>query len=310
MNTFLKGWLFLLFLPFIAASQVDDRSTFDLSKLSIMPIPYLAKGETYQAVYAQEQKYRIALNQIGGSFAKAGFRVIDFGEKLKKIHKDSLFLLNPVDAVSDVKAQLIKNADCDIHIEVEVTYDQSALDGDKVQLRMKAYYTATSMIISDVFEQTNRFYQVDIASLVQRAMTDCLEGFVQDMQLGLEEMVLKGQPIQINLQVVPNEEISFQSMMMDNALFKDDLPLRNFILLWLERYSKYVHCQGETDYLMVFDEVRLPIFEDDSNLYFEPSMFQVQFEKYLRSLRRPGSTAKLKVAKHKMGNTFYYTIVP
>lgn len=274
----------------------------------MMPIPYVPGDASMEKVYEENFSFRIALTKIQEAFIANGYNTVNFEAKYRKAKLDDLF--RGLDNNFGQKEKLINYAAPDIYIETELNYlkEERAGDGDKVQIRLNAYLTATSSFLGGAFCETNRFRNVDIGQLTNRAIKDCFDDFIQSLQSGFNDLIEYGQPIQLEISIKESAPFSFNSELRSSDGMSDYSSFGNLLEIWFEEQAQSVQIRGNTKRMLIYNEIRLPFFDEDGN-YYSVSKFKKKLERYFRKFRlidQPDHEISLEEAK--IGNTLYLKI--
>lgn len=300
------------FITFLLLAQVIDAQKTDVKKFSIMPIPYVPGEGNLSEFYEENESYRIALTKIQEAFINRGYNTINFHAKYKKALDDEIFSTGGLNLKE--KERLINYASPDIYIETEITYlpGEDADDGDKVQLRLNAYFTATSSFLGGVFCETNRFRGVDLAQLTNRATTDCFDDFISSLEKGFEDLIKNGQPFQLEILIEEGAIFDLNSLFVTKSAEGENevFPLGNLLEFWIEEHSMQYRLRGKTAELLLFDEVRIPFYKPGlGKVYNSRNTFKNQFIRFLYKLKSEGTDdLRPSFKEESIGNTLYFKL--
>lgn len=261
---------FMLALCAVAQQQVSTVQP------KIMVVPYIKKGEDFRTILEDDVNKRITLTKIKEAFDKRGFTTVDFSAKLKSISNQSAFAM---DQQSDLKTMIIQQSGADIYVEAEmnVLFSQS---GNSVKILITAYDTSTGNSLSNTIGDSNKFYTEDIGKLASKAIENCIDDFLNTMQTKFADIVENGRSI--------NMTIGFSST--SNYLMSSEVGDQGFVLsdeieLWMSEnaYKNNYHIQGITDRQMIFDDIRIPL-KDENDRNYNISKFGMQFLLFTRRL--------------------------
>ncbi len=223
----------------------------------IMVVPKTTQNEDVREVLEADPAKRIALTVIKDAFDSRGFTTVDFLAKLKNASVKSGL---QQDAQTDLKTEIIDGSGADIYVDAEVIFDRQP-EGNKVNLILTAYDIATGNSLSNKVGESRRFYSDDVSKLAQKAVESCAEEFLNTLQDKFTDIVENGRTIQIDIRVGAGS-----SVLLSNETVDGD-PLSDTIEEWIEEhaYKANYHLQGTSDKQMVFDEVRIPVRDENGN---------------------------------------------
>ena len=293
-NHLLKIAVFLLVLsaPKLSA-QVNTSPQIQTVQPKIMVIPYVKEGEDLRTILESDINKRIALTKIKESFDTRGFTTVDFVAKLKSAKDNNIFTS---DNQTDIKDQIVQMSGADIYVQAEVDINKTA-SGNSVNLVLSAYEASTGNSLSNKVGASGKFYTDDFGKLTSKAVESVSEDFLNVMQAKFTDIVNNGKSI--------NMDISFaqgSSLKMSSEVAPENLPLSDQIEMWMENnaFKNNYHIQGTTDLRMIFDDVRIPL-KDQNGKNYNPNKFALEIFKFFRNLG-------LQVDKDVKGNTIYITI--
>lgn len=284
--------LFVLSTPKLF-SQVNTSPQIQTVQPKIMVIPYVKEGEDLRTILESNINKRIALTKIKAAFDTRGFTTVDFVAKLKSAKDNNIFTS---DNQTNIKDQIVQMSGADIYVQAEVSENKTA-SGNSVNLVLSAYEASTGNSLSNKVGESGKFYTDDFGKLTSKAVESVSEDFLNVMQTKFTDIVNNGKSI--------NMDISFaqgSSKNMSSEIAPENLPLSDQIEIWMENnaYKNNYHIQGTTDLRMIFDDVRIPL-KDQNGKNYNPNKFALEIFKFFRSLN-------LQVEKDIKGNTIYITI--
>jgi hypothetical protein len=289
----MKKFILVCFIALIstcAYSQVQPK---------IMVIPYTSEGQDIRNVLENDETKRIILTKIKEAFDNRGFSTVDFVARLKSAETSSVMMMDNQD---DIKAEIINMSGADIYVEAEMICLQTIVSGQtnpetRVKIILTAYDAATGTSLSNKIGESGTFYTKDVAKLAMKAIESCANSFLSVMQSKFSDIVENGRSI--ILYIGFDESSTFT---METEVGSDGMLLQDEIELWVEShaYNGYYHIQGATSLTMIFDEIRIPLYDDEGKTYTS-SRFGLELLKFFRS-------NKIKVTRDTKGNTLYFTI--
>jgi len=260
----------------------------------IMVIPYTKEGEDIRTVLDADVNRRIAITKIKEAFDTRGFTTVDFTAKLKASMENAFF---SSDNKADIKTQLIQMSGADVYVEAEVDVVNST-SGNSVKIIMTAYEISTGNSLSNKVGESGKFYTDDIGRLASKAVESCADNFLNVMQNKFTDIVNNGKSIVIHFGFDGSSQHS-----MSSRVGTQGLQLSDELELWMEEnaYKNNYHIQGTTDNQMIFDDVRIPLKDQNTGNNYNPNKFALEIFKFLNTL---GLTSKRDIK----GNTIYITI--
>jgi len=260
----------------------------------IMVIPYVKEGEDLRTILENDVNKRIAITKIKEAFDNRGFTTVDFAAKLKATNTDAIF---STDNKSDLKSQIIQNSGADVYVEAEVDVAFTA-SGNSVKLILSGYECSTGNSLSNKVGESGKFYTDDIGKLASKAVESCAEEFLNTMQNKFTDIVNNGKSIIVYFGFDANS-----NYLMSSEIGSQGLLLSDELELWMEEnaYKNNYHIQGTTDNQMIFDDVKIPLKDQNTGKNYNPNKFALEIFKFMRSLG-------LNISRDIKGNTIYITI--
>lgn len=264
----------------------------------IMVIPYTKEGEDIRTILENDANKRIILTKIKEAFDSRGISTIDFTAKLKAIESRNVFNM---DNKADIKSQIIDMSGADIYVEADMVCNQGE-GTDKpetsVKIAITAYDCATGASLSNKIGESGVFYTNDIAKLAMKAISSCADDFLQVMQMKFSDISENGRSLM--LQIGFDED---SSLTMESEVGLQGLLLQDEIELWVEAhaYNGDYHLQGVSPMKMIFDDIKLPLVEQQTGNNYSINKFSLDLLRFFRSLN-------IQVSRSSRGNTLYVTI--
>ena len=292
-------FLFVLMIAstFISAQETSTGSS-DKSVQTVQPkimvIPYVKEGEDLRTVLENDVNKRIAITRIKEAFDNRGFTTVDFVARLKAANTNAAFSM---DNKTDFKSQIIQSSGADVYVEAEVSVLLSQ-SGNQVKMILTAYECSTGNSLSNKVGESGKFYTDDIGKLASKAVESCAEDFLNTMQIKFTDIVNNGKSIAIYYGFDENSEY-----LMSSEVGNQGLLLSDELELWMEEhaYKNNYHIQGTTDKQMIFDDVRIPLKDENTGNNYNPNKFALEIFKFMKSLG-------LNIGRDIKGNTIYITI--
>ncbi len=294
-----KAYLLWLVLSINLASIAQNETPNSGAQIQtvqpkIMVIPYVKEGEDLRTILENDVNKRIAITKIKEAFDNRGFTTVDFAAKLKATNTDAIF---STDNKSDLKSQIIQNSGADVYVEAEVDVAFTA-SGNSVKLILSGYECSTGNSLSNKVGESGKFYTDDIGKLASKAVESCAEEFLNTMQNKFTDIVNNGKSIIVYFGFDANS-----NYLMSSEIGSQGLLLSDELELWMEEnaYKNNYHIQGTTDNQMIFDDVKIPLKDQNTGKNYNPNKFALEIFKFMRSLG-------LNISRDIKGNTIYITI--
>jgi hypothetical protein len=120
----------------------------------------------------------------------------------------------------------------------------------------------------------------DIGKLGAKAVEKVADEFLDIIQVKFTDIVNNGRSINVDFSFEQTATIS-----MSTEIGNDGLTLSDQLELWMSKhaYKNNYHIQGTTDKRMIFDDVRIPLKDDNGNNY-NINKFGLEFLKFARSI--------------------------
>lgn len=259
----------------------------------IMVIPFVKQGEDLRTILENDVNKRIALTKIKDAFDQRGYTTVDFLAKLKATNDNAVFTS---DNQTDLKAMIIQNSGADVYVEAEIDAIPSST-GNSVKIIITGYEVSTGNSLANKVGESGKFYTEDYGKLASKAIENCAQDFLNIIQSKFTDMVENGRSIIINFGF---DEMSDYTM--SSEVGSRGLLLSDEIELFIDEHAlkHNYHIQGTTDKQMIFDDVRIPLKDENGNNY-NSNKFALEIFKFMRSLG-------LSISRDIKGNTIYITI--
>ncbi len=278
--------LSLLFSSFVLA-QVNTVQP------SIMVVPFVPEGSDIRKSLDVSNDKRQVIAQISGAFADKGFATKDFYANFKSVSNNAAF---EDDSQTDLKSQIIASSGADIFVEADISINRQS-DGNSVRVVLKACEASTAKVLASKICDSGRFYTTDIGKLGAKAVEKAMEGFLATMQQSFNDIVVNGRSIVVNVSFNETSDYDTTSEVGDSG---DEL--RDVLEEWMEKnsYKNYYHIQGTTAKKMIFDDIRIPLKDENGNNY--------NINKFSRSLANFFKSLGMSVDRDLNGGTLYIKV--
>lgn len=266
--------IILLLISSIIQAQESNKETIKVQP-KIMVIPYTDDNISISKELKKNDLVRLAISNVKEAFDKRNFPTVDLNAKLRMIQNDRVMEL---ENQTSIKQELIELSGADMYIETETTINRSN-GGNSVTVILSAFDAYTGVSLANKSGVSPRFYTDSFEKLVDKAVSEMTDDFMNTLQLRFDDINTNGRMIAMNISISETSDHS-----MDDE--DDDLEmLSDKIENWLVENSlnSYYHIQGVTATKMIVDEIRVPVLNEDGK-NFRVSKFVQKFRKYLKKI--------------------------
>ena len=280
----------LLSLVLVLFSLVAHCQNVVQTQPKIMVIPYVTEGVDIRKTIEGDPNIRLVLSKIRESFDRRNYTTVDFESKLKAQSANNALAQG---AQKDLRSMIIQGAGADIYVEAEYILNESA-SGNSVKIIMKACDVSTGAALPNKDAFSGQFYTNDIGRLAGAAVEKVSDEFLSVIQSKFDDIVANGRSIAVNFTVDGASAVTLQQEF-------NGTELADLITDWMASHSfqNNYHVQGSTELELIFDDVRIPL-KDDNGRNYNIQMFDRELRQYLRQLG-------LKVAHTTKNNTLVIT---
>ena len=280
----------LLSLVLVLFSLVAHCQNVVQTQPKIMVIPYVTEGVDIRKTIEGDPNIRLVLSKIRESFDRRNYTTVDFESKLKAQSANNALAQG---AQKDLRSMIIQGSGADIYVEAEYILNESA-SGNSVKIIMKACDVSTGAALANKDAFSGQFYTNDIGRLAGAAVEKVSDEFLSVIQSKFDDIVANGRSIAVNFTVDGASAVTLQQEF-------NGTELADLITDWVASHSfqNNYHVQGSTELELIFDDVRIPL-KDDNGRNYNIQMFDRELRQYLRQLG-------LKVAHNTKNNTLVIT---
>ena len=279
-----------MFVGLLASANAQQTVTV---QPKIMVVPFVKEGEDIRNVLENDVNKRIVLTKIKEAFDSRGFTTVDFLGRLKALSKANGLAM---DNQSDLKTMIIQQSGADIYVDAEIDVVLSG-SGNGVKVIMTAYDTSTGNSLANKVGDSGKFYTDDIGRLASKAVEGQADAFLNVMQTKFNDIVTNGRSINVTIGFAQTAQYSMSSEVGANGF-----ALSDEIEMWMSEnaYKGNYHIQGTTEKQMIFDDVRIPLKDDNGNNY-NINKFGLKFMMFARKMG-------LQIGRDISNNTLIITI--
>ena len=279
-----------MFVGLLASANAQQTVTV---QPKIMVVPFVKEGEDIRNVLENDVNKRIVLTKIKEAFDSRGFTTVDFLGRLKALSKANGLAM---DNQSDLKTMIIQQSGADIYVDAEIDVVLSG-SGNGVKVIMTAYDTSTGNSLANKVGDSGKFYTDDIGRLASKAVEGQADAYLNVMQTKFNDIVANGRSINVTIGFAQTSQYSMSSEVGANGF-----ALSDEIEMWMSEnaYKGNYHIQGTTEKQMIFDDVRIPLKDDNGNNY-NINKFGLKFMMFARKMG-------LQIGRDISNNTLIITI--
>lgn len=240
----------------------------------IMVVPYVKEGEDIRQVIESDPNIRVVLSKIREAFDNRGFTTVDFETRLKAQSINNALAQG---AQQDLKSMVVQGSGADIYVETEYQLSESPA-GNSVKVLMKACDVSTGNSLANKDAFSGQFYTNDVGRLAGVAVEKVADDFLNVIQMKFSDIVAHGRSISLSFKV---DESSAVTMTQDVG----GEELADKLMDWVadHAYQNNYHVQGSSDLEIIFDDVRIPLYDANGRNY-NIQQFDRELRQYLRSL--------------------------
>lgn len=257
--------------PTIAGTQ-SDESTRAAAK--IMVVPYNKQDEDIRTVLDDNPHIRTAVSKVKEAFDQRGWSTVDFVANLRAAQANAAFTS---DRQANFKSDLLTTSGADFYVQVDVQITTSD-SGTSTVLNVTAFETHTGASFSNK-TGTSKFASSDYEKLISKAFDQIQEEFLNTLMVKTDEIREIGRATMVEFNLDENATIDFDSEIAGGEY------LNEIIEDWIaiNAYKGRANLTGILENKMVFDEVRIPLYDQETNRPYNLNRFATEVIKYLRS---------------------------
>lgn len=258
--------------PTITGTQ-SDESTRAAAK--IMVVPYNKQDEDIRTVLDDNPHIRTAVSKVKEAFDQRGWSTVDFVANLRAAQANAAFTS---DRQTNFKSDLLTTSGADFYVQVDVQIITSD-SGTSTVLNVTAFETHTGASFSNK-TGTSKFASNDYEKLISKAFEQIQEEFLNTLMVKTDEIREIGRATMVEFNLDENTTIDFDSEINSSGEY-----LNEIIEDWISTnaYKGRANLTGILENKMVFDEVRIPLYDQETNKPYNLNRFATEVIKFLRS---------------------------
>ena len=243
------------------AQSIESKvSPLPTARPKIMVIPYTTKGEDIRTILENDVNKRIALTKIKEAFDQRGYTTVDFFAKIKALSNATALGYSQQ---TDFKTMVIQQSGADVYVEAEIDLLESS-SGNAIKVILSAYEIFTANSLANAVCESGKFYTNDYGKLTSRAVVTGMDKFLNTMQEKLKNIAENGQSIAVTIGI--DEDSSY---LLSQEVGDEGLALSDALEIWMgeNAYKGNYHIQGTTSKQMLFDDIRIPLKDENGRTY-------------------------------------------
>jgi len=257
----------------IASTRSDE---VERAQAKLMVVPYTKTGEEVKSILDDNPYIRSAMSMVKQSFDQRGWTTVDFVASLRAAESNRAFQM---DRQADFKADLIAGSGADIYVEVDTQLTTDDSGSASVTLVLQAFEAHSGASFSNQSENSGRFNTQDYDKLIEKAYDRIREEFLNMLLTKTDEIREIGRAIKIELNLHEDAELDFDAEVGDGDFLNEAIEE----WIYTNAYKGRANLSGITEKSMAFDEVRIPLFDQESGRPYNPKRFASELIKFLRS---------------------------
>jgi uncharacterized protein YacL (UPF0231 family) len=206
---------------------------------------------------------------------------------------------------TDLFKKVIELSSTDYYIQTEVLQLPNS-SGNRVRILMSAIDKFSGDITSAEPMESQPFRTDDWGKLTQLALSDDgkLESFFSLLGNQFAKIREIGRTISVKIEV---HEASAHKL--DEEVGDDYDLLSDLIIDWVKKnaYKNYVHTRGNSATLLYFDEVKIPLRDENGNNY-DTNEFARKLYSFLRKTGKLTESGSMTAKKEIKGTMIYYQL--
>lgn len=278
-KTIIKSGLFLIFFATTSISFAQIAATqsneMERAAAKLMVVPYNKSDEDIRTVLEDNPYIRSAVSKVKEAFDQRGWSTIDFVANLKAAESNTAFTM---DRQNSFKSDLITGSGADIYVQVD-THLSTDDSGTSINLILTAFESHTGASFSNKTGNSGRFKTNDYEKLIDRAFDQISEEFLNTLMAKTDEIREIGRAIILHFNLDEGAEIDFDAE-VDGGDFLNEV-IEDWVSL--AAYQGRANLAGIVENKMLFDEVRIPLFDQETGRPYNPNRFANEVIRFLRS---------------------------
>lgn len=276
----LKTGLLLICFVFSSISVAQISSTqsdvAERASARLMVVPYNKADEDIRTVLDDNRYIRAAVTIVKQSFDQRGWSTIDFVASLRAAEANAAFSM---DRQSSFKSDLISESGADIYVQVDAEVAENAQGRTNVNLILTAFESHTGASFSNYVGSSGYYENVDSDKLIEMAYHKIREEFLNMLMDKTDEIREIGRAIIIQFNLDQEAEIDFDTELSDGDFLNE--AIEDWI--YTNAFRGRANLSGLVENRMIFDEVRIPLYDQATNRPYNPNRFANEIIRFLRS---------------------------
>lgn len=276
----LKTGLLLLCFVFssVAIAQISSTQSDVAERASarLMVVPFNRADEDIRTVLDDNRYIRSAVSIVKQSFDQRGWSTIDFVASLKAAEANAAFSM---DRQSSFKSDLISGSGADIYVQVDTEVSENAQGRVNVNLILTAFESHTGASFSNFNGSSGYYENVDSDKLIEMAYHKIREEFLNMLMDKTDEIREIGRALIIQFNLDEEAEMDFDTELDDGYFLNEAIEE----WIYTNAFRGRANLSGLVENRMIFDEVRIPLYDQETNRPYNPNRFANEIVRFLRS---------------------------
>jgi len=289
-------FIFCLMISYVFGQTAQVQPT-------IMVVPWSSQGEDLRTKIENDVNYRTAIQVVSNAFSSKGFTTKDFVTQLQNTLNDQVISESRFNQ-TDLFKQVIELSPTDYYIETEIIMLRLS-SGNKVKILLNAVDKYSGAKTSAEPMSSKLFRTEDWSTLTEQALEDGgkMERFFSLLNEEFARIRENGRTISIKIEVSQGSVHS-----LDDEIGDDYDMLSDIIVEYVKQnaYKNYARTKGNTENLLYFNEVKIPLMKDGVNYLVDD--FAKDMYKFLRRTGKKTESGELKVKKDVKGTNVLFSI--
>lgn len=255
----------------IASTRSNES---ERAKAKIMVVPYNKQNEDIRTVLDENPNIRTAVSMVKEAFDQRGWSTVDFAANLRAAQANSAFT---ADRQSNFKSDLLTTSGADFYVQVDVQISTDP-SGTSTTIILQAYETHTGASFANKSGNV-RFVSNDNEKLIQKAFEKMQEEFLNMLMAKTDEIIEIGRAVMVEFNLDEKSNLDFDGQLASGEYLNE--ILEEWIMA--NAYKGRANLTGIVENKMSFDEVRIPLFDQETNKPYNPNRFATEIVRFLRT---------------------------
>lgn len=297
--------LFIFFLGYIYYGNAQCENISQVQP-TIMVIPYSKSNTDILHKIENDKNYRDVITLIKDAFIQRDFNTEDFITEYQNLLKDNVMSLDNL-TQDDAAKQIINTSQANIIVKAELEFGEGTY-GNYIGIQLTAEDASSSKNLSNLPNALSpEVRTTKYSELAKKALQadGNIDKFINDMNKSFSLIKEIGQSVSVRIEVSDNANITLDEEMGEDYDYFSDL-----IIDWVKSkaYKNNYHIQGNTETLLYFDDIKIPLRDAQCNNYNTSSFEKEMRNAMNRILKKNNSLGTNKLVRSITNNKIYYII--